>query len=421
MTDPYFSVVMAAYNRGHLIRPSIESVLQQSFGDFELLVVGDACTDDTEAVVRAFKSSRVVWRNLKRNSGGQSGPNNEGIRRARGKWICYIGHDDTWRPDHLGQFKQAIDASTEADFVVGGCIWHGPSGSDTDYVTGLFDAPDAAYDHIFPPSSIGHRRDVVERIGGWRAPRSIRAPADCDLMLRAVHAGFRFVSTGRISVHKFAAGHRYLSYLRPDCAEQTAMLSQIKRGDDAQIEGTIERSKQHGLFMTMRYVDFSKNKVGAAYEYNRRNKGLSRPVLRPLTGRAVIEQADDPRALDWHPREAPNARHRWSGPNPNPKILIPYTGGRARFAIEVIAHKAAPGLYSVSIGIEGTRLLHVVETTSAGSRWLVFEADLKAADATILTLRTPAMFRPNEFYGNEDVRHLGIPVADIIIQPLSVG
>jgi hypothetical protein len=77
-----------------------------------------------------------------------------------------------------------------------------------------------------------------------------------------------------------------------------------------------------------------------------------------------------------------------------------------------------PGLYSVSIGIEGNELHHEVQTTSTGSRWLVFEADLKAAEETILTLSTPAMFRPSEVYGNADVRHLGIPVADIIIEPL---
>jgi glycosyltransferase involved in cell wall biosynthesis len=418
MTDPYFSVVMAAYNRGDRIRPSIESVLQQSFGEFELLVVGDACNDDTEAVVRAFGSPRVVWRNLKSNSGGQSGPNNDGIRCARGKWICYIGHDDVWRPDHLRHFKQASDADAAADFVVGGCIWHGPPDSDTDYVTGLFDTPDAAFYHLFPPSSIGHRRDVVERIGGWRAPRSIRAPADCDLMLRAVHAGLRFVSTGQISVHKFAAGHRYLYYLRPDCAEQAATLCQIKRGDRTRIESIVTRSKRHGLFMTMRYVDFSTHETGAAFEDNRRNKGLSRPPLRPLTGRTVIGQTDDPRALDWHPRDTPNARHRWSGPNARPKILVPYSGGRARFAIEVVAHAAVPYLYSVSILVEGTQVLHVVETRSDGSRWLVFDADLKAAEETILTLRTPAIFRPSEVYGNEDQRRLGIPMADMVIEPL---
>jgi glycosyltransferase involved in cell wall biosynthesis len=418
MTNPFFSVVMATFNRGNRILPSIESVLQQGFSDFELLVVGDACTDNTEAVVNAVNDPRIIWRNLKRNSGGQSGPNNDGIGRARGKWICYIGHDDIWRPQHLGQFKQAIDADTAADFVVGGCIWHGPPDSDTNYVTGLFDTPEAAYHELFPPSSTGHRREVVERIGGWRAPRSIRAPADCDFMLRAVHAGFRFVSTGAITVHKFAAGHRYLSYLRPDCAEQAAMLAQIRRGDGAELARIIERSKQLGLFMTMRYPDFAKNKPGDHYKINRRNKGLNRPVLQDLTGTVRIQQSDDPRALDWHPRDAADARHRWSGPNPHPKILIPCTGERARISIEVVAHKAVPGIYSVSVSVDGTRVSHDLETRSDSSRWLVFETDLKPADETILTLHTPAMFRPDEIYGNEDLRRLGIPVADIIIEPL---
>jgi glycosyltransferase involved in cell wall biosynthesis len=419
MKDPYFSVVMAAYNRGHFIRPSIESVLGQTFGDFGLLVVGDGCDDETEQVVGAFRNSKISWWNLKTNSGGQSAPNNEGIRRARGKWICYIGHDDVWRPDHLLHFKQAIDADAAADFVVGGCIWLGPPNSDTDYVTGLFDTPEAALHHIFPPSSIGHRRDAVDRIGGWRAARSIPAPADCDFMLRAARGGLRFVSTGRITVLKFAAGHRYLSYLRLDCAEQTAMLQQLKQEDETWIDSIVARSKRHGLYMTMRYPDFSIYETGFWYRQSRGNKGLSRPPLQLLSGRVVIGQTDESRALDWHPREFPDARHRWSGPNPRPKMLIPYTGARARFAIEIVAHAAVPELFSVSIDVGTTKVRHIVQPGSDGSRWLVFETDLKPAAETILTLNMPAMmFRPSERYGNNDHRNLGIPVGNILIEPL---
>jgi hypothetical protein len=170
--------------------------------------------------------------------------------------------------------------------------------------------------------------------------------------------------------------------------------------------------------MTMRYVDFSTNETGSAFEHSRQNKGLSRPALRPLTRRTVIGQTDEPRALDWHPRDSLDARYRWSGPNPRPKILVPYTGGRARFAIEVVAHDAVPSLFSVSIRVEGTEVPHVVETRNDGSRWLIFDADLKPAEETILTLCAPAMFRPSEFYGNEDGRRLGIPVADTVIEPL---
>jgi hypothetical protein len=164
----------------------------------------------------------------------------------------------------------------------------------------------------------------------------------------------------------------------------------------------------------MRYLDYSTYEPGLAFNQNRGNKGLDRPPLQLLKGKTVIKQTDEPRALDWHLRETADARHRWSGPNPRPKMLIPYTGGRARFAIEVVA----PSLYSVSICVEATEVHHVLETRSDGSRWLVFDADLKAAEETILTLRTPAMFPPSELYGNDDHRNLGIPVADMLIEPL---
>src|SRR6185437_11947979 len=101
--DPFFSVVLATYGRGRHIAPTIESVLRQAFSRLELIVVGDGCSDETEAVVGSFNSDRVSWRNLAQNCGSQSFPNNEGIRRARGPWICYIGHDDIWSPDHLAE------------------------------------------------------------------------------------------------------------------------------------------------------------------------------------------------------------------------------------------------------------------------------------------------------------------------------
>ncbi len=82
--EPLFSIILSTYGRGGLIKPTIESVLRQSFGDFELIVVGDGCADDTEQAVASFASDRISWRSLAQNSGSQSAPNNEGLRHARG-------------------------------------------------------------------------------------------------------------------------------------------------------------------------------------------------------------------------------------------------------------------------------------------------------------------------------------------------
>lgn len=78
----------------------------------------------------------------------------------------------------------------------------------------MFDADSDKHIHFFPPSSIAHRKSVCHRIGLWAMPQDVRAPVDGDFLLRAAQADLTFASTGKITVHKFAAGHRYLSYLQ---------------------------------------------------------------------------------------------------------------------------------------------------------------------------------------------------------------
>ncbi len=101
-STPLVTVVIATYNRAETLRYAIESVLWQTYKNFELWVIGDCCTDHTEAVVRSFSHDpRVNWYNLPQNSGYQSKPNNEGIRRGKGSHIAYLNHDDIWLPNHL--------------------------------------------------------------------------------------------------------------------------------------------------------------------------------------------------------------------------------------------------------------------------------------------------------------------------------
>jgi len=58
--NPFFSIVLPTYARGDHIKPTIASLLSQTYGDFELIVVGDGCTDDTEAAVRSFGTERTM-------------------------------------------------------------------------------------------------------------------------------------------------------------------------------------------------------------------------------------------------------------------------------------------------------------------------------------------------------------------------
>ncbi len=415
--NPFFSIVLPTYGRGCHIKPSIESVLGQSFVDFELIVVGDGCADDTEKTVRSFPSEKIIWLNLPHNSGSQSFPNNEGIRSSRGRWIAYIGHDDIWAPNHLELIFGMIASTELLDFVISGCVFYGPVGSDEYYVTGLFDGPEAPFQHFFPPTSISHRRDVTTRMGGWRDPRAVKCPADNEFLLRAAQAGMRFASTGEITAHKFAAGHRYMSYLRVSSDEQRDLLCSLNLSRGFDIDGIIRKSKASGQYMIFQYGDYSSHPEGYLFEQNLKRKGIRRPALRPLLERVLIPQTDEPRGLDWHDVESNDKRYRWSGPNPRPKILIPYTGHLARISVEILFKNPGVPIEEVSMYVEERPAECKIKTGSAGEFYLVADIPLQAADYTVVTLNAPT-FRPNDIGLSEDQRKIGVAVSEIVIEPI---
>ena len=420
---PFFTVILAAYNRGPLIAPTIESVLGQTFGSFELIVAGDGCDDDTGDIVRGFGAERITWRNLAVNCGSQSGPNNEGLRHARGEWVAYIGHDDIWAPDHLAAIHARVTRDPAAAFVASGCIFHGPPDSGLYFVTGVFEESQAVAEHVFPPSALAHRRDVVDRIGFWREPRAIALPVDREFQLRALEAGLRFASTGRVTVHKFAAGHRYLSYLRPEGHEQAAMLRRFDAAApggnyDATVNEWVAQSKASGLFMTMRLGTIDENQPGYAFERTRLAKGLTRPPLSPLRGHVVMPQTDEPRALDWYRLEGSGPPCRWSGPNPRPKILIPFTGTRANVAVEIAGLARGAWVRDLAVFVEREQVDYALGRSASGRMELRFVAPLSADGYTILSLHTPTMGSPTGSGDSRDWRRIGVAVGDITLSEL---
>lgn len=148
---PSFSVIMATYNRGRHILPSIRSVLWQSCQDLELLIVGDHCTDETEAAVRPLLSNKVRWLNRTENSKSQSAPNNIGIELAKGRYIAYLGHDDIWSEDHLSALLSLFRADPDIHFAVSGAIYHMPPGVERPIVTGIFSDQSSQFTHCLPP------------------------------------------------------------------------------------------------------------------------------------------------------------------------------------------------------------------------------------------------------------------------------
>lgn len=123
--NPLITVYTPTYNRGSLlIQRALPSVLAQTYKNFEYIVVGDCCTDNTEELVPQFKDSRVRFYNLPKRGyrypptvenhwfAGPVVPANQALKMARGKWIARLDDDDIWTPDHLEallRFAQAGD------------------------------------------------------------------------------------------------------------------------------------------------------------------------------------------------------------------------------------------------------------------------------------------------------------------------
>ena len=226
---PVVSIITATYNRSNVLAYTIRSVLWQTFSDWELLVIGDACTDDTEEVVASFDDPRIRFFNLERNIGEQSGPNNEGYRHARGRYIAYLNHDDLWLPDHLETALGGIQESG-ADLVftlrLGGKVTEGKTlGGATS--TGRYEP----YMRV-PASSWLLRHGLIEEIGPWKFYRECYSFPSQDWLFRAWKAGKELRLVPRMTVVIIHSARREGSYAKREVHEQKEYYKRMLQEPD---------------------------------------------------------------------------------------------------------------------------------------------------------------------------------------------
>jgi len=113
---PFFSVVIPTYNRAAALGLTLESVLAQTFADFEVLVMDDGSTDGTEAAVATYRDPRIRYE-WATNSGGPATPRNRGIDAARADWICFLDADDRWHHDKLKTVAGVIGSNAYSDLI----------------------------------------------------------------------------------------------------------------------------------------------------------------------------------------------------------------------------------------------------------------------------------------------------------------
>ena len=181
------SVVMPCYNAAPYVEEAVESVLQQSYPDVELIVVDDGSTDGSSDILQRLSASHPDHMTLiYQNRDGPFAARNRALAQANGNFIAFLDADDTWDKDALHRMHEAIEAE-QADIAY--CGWQNIGVAATDTQPNIppdFDAATAAghfLDHCpWPINSVLIRRQLVDELRGFseRAPTAM----DYDLWLR---------------------------------------------------------------------------------------------------------------------------------------------------------------------------------------------------------------------------------------------
>ena len=222
---PLISIVTATYNRSNVLRYAIESARWQTVVDWELLVIGDACTDDTEQVVATIGDPRIRFFNLEKNIGEQSGPNNAGVRQARGQYLAFLNHDDLWLPHHLQTLLTQLEQE-QADMTFSLTVTIDGDGSRR--VTGACSSGSYKPGVVVPATSWLLTRELAARVGPWRFYQELYDTPSIDWIDRAWKQGARIRLAPRLTVVKPNSASRRNSYKDRDEDAQRESAARLR-------------------------------------------------------------------------------------------------------------------------------------------------------------------------------------------------
>lgn len=158
-STPQVSVIIATYNRAHLIRQAVETVLAQTIPDIEVIIIDDGSSDGTREAVLEMQEARVRYRRHDCNR-GLPAARNTGIALATGAFIAFLDDDDRWMPDKLETQLAQIE---RYDGIV--CGYRTTSGrSGWKLAGGRIDRAILCRGNFFPPSGLFGRAEIFRQV-----------------------------------------------------------------------------------------------------------------------------------------------------------------------------------------------------------------------------------------------------------------
>lgn len=189
MKNSFISVIVPTYNRADFVGETIESILNQTYKNFELIIVDDGSTDNTEEVIGKFKDSRIKYIKTD-NWGGPARPRNTGIKKAKGEYIAFCDDDDIWLPKKLEKQIRVFQISNETAMlytrfktIEGGVISNKIFPENGIYNSGSIFKSIYLWNFI-ACSGVMVKRSVLDQVGLFNTDPNLIAVEDADLWLR---------------------------------------------------------------------------------------------------------------------------------------------------------------------------------------------------------------------------------------------
>ena len=183
-SEPKISVIVPTYNRAAMLVGCIEGTLCQIMKDFELVIVSDGSTDETETIVKSYGDPRIVF--LEKENGGQASARNLGIGRARGKYIALCDDDDQYYPDHLLTLTNLLQASPEVALAYSDALWCYQDSSIKAEIrySQDFDKKTLENYNYITPVNVLFRKSCLKKSGLFNEDPALKGLEDWDFFMR---------------------------------------------------------------------------------------------------------------------------------------------------------------------------------------------------------------------------------------------